>query len=74
MTREACPACGASIPEPSGFHGAPDKGPMHSNRYCPDCNRPLVWFSEGPLAGAWRLDSGIAHLNQAAPKYLRPAA
>jgi ribosomal protein S27AE len=74
MTNEACPACGTSIPEPSGFHGAEDGGIRHANRYCPDCNRPLVWFSDGALAGAWRVDNGIAHLGRVGPGLLRPAA
>jgi len=56
------------------FHGLHGKAHKHSNRYCPDCNRPLVWFSEGPLAGAWRIDDGIAHLPRLLPGPLRPAA
>lgn len=74
MNEEACPVCGASIPEPSGIHGPLNRGRMHSNRYCPECNRPLVWFSEGPLAGAWRIDDGISHLDRSTPSRLRPAA
>ncbi len=28
----------------------------HSNRDCPDCARPLIWFTEGELATGWRID------------------
>lgn len=59
---------------PTMFHGLRGTGYMRSNRYCPECNCPLVWFSEGPLAGVWRIDDGITRLARVSPGTLRPAA
>ncbi|HEX2392914.1 MAG TPA: hypothetical protein VHI77_08350 [Solirubrobacterales bacterium] len=55
--QEACPNCGELIPAPFAFHGGGSGGmTMHSQRDCPRCDNPLIWFREGPLATGWRLD------------------
>jgi hypothetical protein len=30
--------------------------PMHSHIDCPSCGRALTYFTEGLLAGEWRMD------------------
>jgi hypothetical protein len=56
MGTESCPHCGESIPPPWAAHGQPGKKPMHSHTDCPKCRRPLIYFTEGLLAGSWRAD------------------
>jgi ribosomal protein S27AE len=52
---EACPNCGELILAPIAWHGVLGQN-MHSNRDCPKCGRPLIYFIEGELAGEWRID------------------
>jgi endogenous inhibitor of DNA gyrase (YacG/DUF329 family) len=55
--QEACPNCGEPIPAPFAFHGGGSDGmTMHSQRDCPRCDKPLIWFKEGSFATGWRLD------------------
>src|SRR5262249_19120847 len=51
-----CPHCGILLPAPVAWHGNPEMGTMHSNRDCPNCGHPLIYFVEGVLAGEWRED------------------
>jgi ribosomal protein S27AE len=55
MATEVCPNCGSDIPAPGGSHGMLHEVP-HSNRDCPGCGRPVIWFTEGQLATGWRID------------------
>jgi hypothetical protein len=55
MPTEACPDCGADVSAPGGAHGMLGHV-QHSNRDCPGCGRPLIWFTEGELATGWRID------------------
>jgi hypothetical protein len=54
---EVCPECGEPMPAPFTFHGGGSDGmAMHSNRDCPKCGTPLIWFREGELASDWQTD------------------
>jgi hypothetical protein len=54
---EVCPNCGEQIPAPMMSHGGGSTGmAMHSKRECPKCGEPLIYFTEGELAGEWRID------------------
>lgn len=55
MAQGNCPSCGAYIPSPIAAHGMLREA-MHSNRACPKCKRPLIWFTERELAGKWLID------------------
>jgi predicted RNA-binding Zn-ribbon protein involved in translation (DUF1610 family) len=57
MSIEDCPDCGEHIGAPSGSHAyGLDQEAAHSNRECPKCGRPLIWFSDEDLAPGWRID------------------
>jgi len=55
---ESCPACGHHLGGPGKFETAAISATVvwHTAKRCPGCHRPLIWFKDGPLAGAWRLD------------------
>jgi hypothetical protein len=46
------------VSAPGGAHGVMGQ-PMHSNRDCPGCGTPLIWWTEGHFSGeGWMVDDG----------------